>query len=90
MQNQFGSTYACEPPVLGDAVDLESFDNTEAISHQQLDLIAESFACGVTNVASIMYRRGENDYHDLAREGMALMNACNRSLEQHWNRKQDE
>jgi len=33
------------------------------------------------------YRRSENDYHDLAREGMALMNACNRSLEQHWNRK---
>jgi hypothetical protein len=23
------------------------------------------------------YRRGENDYHDLAREGMTLMNACN-------------
>ena len=33
------------------------------------------------------YRRGENDYHDLAREGMALMNACNRSLEQHWSRQ---
>jgi hypothetical protein len=33
------------------------------------------------------YRRGENDYHDLAREGMALMDACNRSLEEHWARK---
>lgn len=33
------------------------------------------------------YRRGENDYHDLAREGMTLMNACNRSLEQHWNKR---
>lgn len=32
------------------------------------------------------YRRGENDYQDLAREGMALMNACNRSLEQHWEK----
>ena len=37
------------------------------------------------------YRRGENDYHDLAREGMALMNACNRSLEEHWaKRPKDE
>ncbi len=33
------------------------------------------------------YRRGENDYHDLAREGMTLMNACNRSLELHWQKK---
>ena len=32
------------------------------------------------------YRRGENDYQDLAREGMSLMNACNRSLELHWER----
>ena len=32
------------------------------------------------------YRRGENDYHDLAREGMSLMNACNLSLENHWNK----
>lgn len=36
------------------------------------------------------YRRGENDYHDLAREGMALMNACNRSLEQHWQKRSGE
>ena len=36
------------------------------------------------------YRRGENDYHDLAREGMTLMNACNRSLEQHWQRKTEK
>lgn len=36
------------------------------------------------------YRRGENDYHDLAREGMTLMNACNHSLEQHWNKRSKE
>jgi len=36
------------------------------------------------------YRRGENDYHDLAREGMSLMNACNRSLEQHWQKKKKD
>ncbi|MBK9514945.1 MAG: hypothetical protein IPO05_15255 [Flavobacteriales bacterium] len=36
------------------------------------------------------YRRGENDYHDLAREGMHLMNACNHSLERHWRKKQGE
>ena len=36
------------------------------------------------------YRRGENDYHDLAREGMALMNACNRSLEDHWKKKKED
>ena len=36
------------------------------------------------------YRRGENNYHDLAREGMSLMNACNRSLERHWNKQKDE
>ena len=33
------------------------------------------------------YRRGENDYQDLAREGMTLMNTCNRSLEEHWQKK---
>jgi hypothetical protein len=83
MQNQFGSTYACEPPMLEDIGDTESFDNTEIVSHQQLDLIAESFACGVTNVASIMYRRGENDgfpypflgipdgHHTLSHEGVS-------------------
>lgn len=36
------------------------------------------------------YRRGENDYHDLAREGMSLMNACNHSLEQHWQKGRKE
>ncbi len=36
------------------------------------------------------YRRGENDYHDLAREGMALMNACNKSLEAHWHRQEQK
>lgn len=36
------------------------------------------------------YRRGENDYQDLAREGMHLMNACNRSLEQHWHKHKGE
>ena len=36
------------------------------------------------------YRRGENDYHDLAREGMALMNACNLSLERHWNKRKED
>lgn len=33
------------------------------------------------------YRRGENDYQDLAREGMTLMNTCNKSLEEHWQKK---
>jgi hypothetical protein len=36
------------------------------------------------------YRRGENDYHDLAREGMSLMNACNNSLEEHWKERSDK
>lgn len=36
------------------------------------------------------YRRGENDYHDLAREGMLLMNACNHSLERHWSKQKEE
>jgi len=36
------------------------------------------------------YRRGENDYHDLAREGMSLMNACNHSLERHWKKSQKQ
>ncbi|MCC7503357.1 MAG: hypothetical protein IT229_12555 [Flavobacteriales bacterium] len=36
------------------------------------------------------YRRGENDYQDLAREGMSLMNACNKSLQEHWEKKKDE
>jgi len=61
MQNQFSSTYTCELPDLGDPVEIGSYDNTEVVSRQQLDLITEAFACGVTNVASIMYRRGEND-----------------------------
>lgn len=36
------------------------------------------------------YRRGENDYQDLAREGMSLMNACNKSLQEHWEKKKVE
>ena len=61
MRNQFEASYTCTVPDLGAAVDLGSYSNTGLISKQQLDLIVESFACGITNVASIMYRRGEND-----------------------------
>jgi hypothetical protein len=35
--------------------------NVGTISRQQLDIVAETLACDMTRVASVMYRRGEND-----------------------------
>ncbi|MBC8068134.1 MAG: DUF1552 domain-containing protein [Deltaproteobacteria bacterium] len=61
MESQFNATYTCAPPDLGAPAGLNDFAMTDAISKQQLDLMVEAFACGVTNVASVMYRRGEND-----------------------------
>jgi hypothetical protein len=61
MQAQLAATYDCAPPELGPAVDLGDWGNADAITAQQIDLAVAAFACGATNVASLMMRRGEND-----------------------------
>ncbi len=53
------------------------------------DSVVESAMIQFKDMARF-YRRGENDYHDLAREGMSLMNACNLSLKEHWARRKKE
>ena len=53
------------------------------------DSVAETAMIQFKDMARF-YRRGENDYHDLAREGMALMNACNLSLHGHWNKSRKD
>ncbi len=63
MEKQLQSSHTCEPPDIGTPVDLNSFLQTEEISRKQLALIAQAFACGATNVASVMYRQAENDHY---------------------------
>ncbi len=63
MEQALSAEYVCQTPTLGPEV-LDPNVNLPAmdvVSRQHLDLIVDSFACEVTNVASIMYRRGEND-----------------------------
>ena len=66
MEQALSAEYVCTPPNIGDPVDLGSFGNTEIISHQQLDLLLEAFACQATNVANVMFRVGENDNNPYA------------------------
>ena len=61
MEAQLQSTHVCAPPDIGEAVDIDNRANDGIVSRQQLDMLVALLACGRTNVASIMYRRAEND-----------------------------
>ncbi len=63
MEQALSAEYVCQAPVLGEEVPNpnNNFEQMQTLSRQQIDLLVDSLACGVTNVASLMYRRGEND-----------------------------
>jgi hypothetical protein len=49
---------ACEPPVIGDRIDVVANDNFPTLSRLQLDLLVTSLACDLTRVASMQWSRG--------------------------------
>jgi hypothetical protein len=61
VEKKVAALYDCDEPDLGTIHNPYDFAMMEAISHQQIDMLVEAMACGLTNVASIMYRVGEND-----------------------------
>lgn len=61
METQLQTEYSCTPPMEPGDTSYDDFANVGTVSRLQLDAIAETLACDMTRVASIMYRRGEND-----------------------------
>jgi hypothetical protein len=55
------SPIACEGPVLGDEVDANKSSNTPVVMDAMISLMTASLSCGLSNVASMQYRVGEND-----------------------------
>ncbi len=61
VEQRLTAEYDCEEPDLGEEYFSHDYDKTQEITTQQIDLLVESFACQITNVASLMMRVGEND-----------------------------
>ena len=61
IENKVSTLYQCDDVDVSIEHDPNDFAAMEGISTQQIDMMVEAMACGLTNVASIMYRRGEND-----------------------------
>lgn len=62
LQSALDADYECEVEPIDDPVaNFQDPAITDVVSRQQLDLMVDALACGATNVASIMYKRGEND-----------------------------
>lgn len=57
----FGTEYTCGAVPEPNVDNPNDFAQIADVSRAQLDLLFEAFACNITNVASMMYRRGEND-----------------------------
>jgi hypothetical protein len=55
------SPIACEGPVLGSEVNADTASNTPVVMDAMISLMAASLSCGLTHVASMQYRVGEND-----------------------------
>jgi len=55
------SPIACEGPLLGSEVDANMASNTPLVMDAMISLMAASLSCGLTRVASMQYRVGEND-----------------------------
>ncbi|HVJ16076.1 MAG TPA: DUF1552 domain-containing protein [Polyangiaceae bacterium] len=51
----------CAGPMLGDRGDSNVPENTPVVFDRMSELMASSLACGLTDVASMQYRVGEND-----------------------------
>jgi hypothetical protein len=63
LQHRLQLQHECTVPATPAAMDSNLQANVPELSRLQLDLMVEALACGLTNVASIMYRVGENDNH---------------------------
>ncbi len=61
IEKKVSALYDCDEPELGPPLNPYDYALTEVISGQQIDLLVEAMSCGLTNVATIMYRLGEND-----------------------------
>lgn len=61
LQARLLAQYTCETPATPMDVPPDSVTDTPTLAKDQIDLMVEALACGLTNVASIMFRRGEND-----------------------------
>ncbi len=61
IEKQLQTQYVCTTPPPPAMLPYDDVANIGAVSRDQLDIVAEALACDLTRVASIMYRRGEND-----------------------------
>jgi hypothetical protein len=61
MEKQLQTEHVCMQPPAPAAMPYDDVANIGMVSRQQLDIVAEAIACDMTRVASVMYRRGEND-----------------------------
>jgi hypothetical protein len=61
LEMQLESEHLCVTPMAPEPLEPTDVANLGQVSRQQLDITAEALACDLTRVASIMYRRGEND-----------------------------
>ncbi|QQR91375.1 MAG: DUF1552 domain-containing protein [Myxococcales bacterium] len=57
LESGLGSGQACAPVSPGDPIDLGNAENYPVLGKHQLDLIAMSFACDITRVASMQWNR---------------------------------
>jgi len=73
MEQALSAEYVCQAPEIGEPVPNPNtnYEQMGVISRQQIDLLVDSFACQVTNIASLMYRRGENDNFPYPHLGIA-------------------
>ncbi len=61
IEHRLSLQHDCQSPDAPPDLNAELQDNVPEISRLQIDLLVEAMACGLTNVGSLMYRRGEND-----------------------------
>lgn len=61
IEDWVNAEYDCTAFELGEVPPFNDFAEADVLAHQQVDLLVEAMACGITNVGSLMIRRGEND-----------------------------
>ncbi len=61
IEQRLDAEYDCSAPELGPEYGTHDFSKTQELADQQISLLVESLACQATNVASLMFRAGEND-----------------------------
>ncbi|MEM6996528.1 MAG: DUF1552 domain-containing protein [Myxococcota bacterium] len=61
IENWLNAEYDCGEFSIGKVPNPNSTAEADTLARQQIDILVEAMACGVTNVGSLMLRRGEND-----------------------------